>query len=61
MYLDTNGFGPGAPGESPRATPRLTRKAERTLLWIAIANIVLLLVAPIGGATLFEAVIRLFR
>jgi hypothetical protein len=60
MYLDTNGFGPGEPAGRRSPPPRLTRQNEKTLLWIAAANVVILIVAPVGGATLFEAVFRLF-
>lgn len=61
MYLDTNGFGPGGPAGDGGPAPRLTRKNEKRLLWLAAFNVVLLIVAPIGGATLFEAVFHLFR
>ena len=62
MYLDTNGHGPGdrpEQGRNPR--PQLTLNEQKTLFWIAVLNIILLLVAPIGGATLFDVVIDMLR
>jgi len=62
MYLDTNGHGPGdRPEQERNPRPQLTLKQQKTLFWIAGLNIVLLLVAPIGGATLFDIVIELLR
>ena len=62
MFLDTGGFGPGGtPENQPSRQRRLTVKEEKALFWILGVNIILLLVAPIGGATLIEAVISLFR
>ena len=37
--------------------PRLTPRQERVILWLLAANAVLLLVAPIGGATIFHAIV----
>ena len=39
----------------------LTPRQDRTLLWVIAANVVLLLVAPIGGMTLFNALAALLR
>lgn len=61
MFLDTNGHGPGEPERDGRPHRRLTKRDEKTLFWLAGINIIILLVAPIGGATLFEAVFHLFR
>jgi hypothetical protein len=49
------------PWEPPPRKPRLTPRQERVLIWIIAANAVLWFVAPIGGATLFQAVAALFR
>ncbi len=49
------------PSRSGTPRPQLTLAQQKTLFWIAGLNIVLLLVAPIGGATLFDIVIDLFR
>lgn len=62
MYLDTNGHGPGdRPEQERNPRPQLTLNQQKTLFWIAGLNIILLLVAPIGGATLFDVVIDLLR
>lgn len=47
----------------PRPEPhrRIDRMQEKRLFQIVGVNIVLLLVAPIGGATLFLALARLFQ
>jgi hypothetical protein len=62
MFLDTSGCGPGGkPDREPAPERRLTLREEKTLFWIAGFNLVLLLVAPIGGATLFDLAIHMFR
>ncbi|MBE9605397.1 hypothetical protein IAI18_11005 [Acetobacteraceae bacterium H6797] len=57
MFVDLDGNGPWR--EEP-ATPRLTPAAQKALVWVIAANALLLLIAPIGGATVVEAVIALF-
>lgn len=62
MYLDTNGHGPGRkpePERNPR--PQLSLNEQKTLFWIAGLNLILLLVAPIGGATLINVLTDLLR
>jgi hypothetical protein len=44
-------------GEPPPREPRLTAGQERVLLWLIAVNVLLLLVAPIGGATVIHAVL----
>lgn len=62
MFLDTNGHGTGgSPERSHHARPQLSLNEQKVLFWIAGVNLVLLLVAPIGGATLFELVFGIFR
>jgi hypothetical protein len=62
MYLDTNGHGPGdRPEREQNPKPQLTLNQQKTLFWIAGLNIVLLLVAPIGGATLFDIFVDMLR
>ena len=60
MYFERGGGGPPPPWQPPRR-PRVTKKQERAILWLIGLNALLLLVAPIGGATIIEAVIKLFR
>ena len=57
MFVDGGGWGPS--WEPPPRRPRLTRQQERVILWFIVLNAFLLLVAPIGGATVIEAVIAL--
>lgn len=45
--------------EPPPRRPRLTRGQERIILWLVALNALLLLVAPIGGATIVQAVVAL--
>ena len=58
MFLDLPGAGPWRP-DPPK--PRITPKGEKILVWIVALNLVLLLVAPIGGATVIHALIALLR
>lgn len=53
---------PHDPPPPPRRQPvrRIDRQQEKRLFQAVAFNIVLLLVAPIGGATLFLALSRLF-
>lgn len=49
------------PPEDPRPDPprrRLSGREERILVWLIGINLVLALVAPIGGATLLQVLIR---
>lgn len=61
MFMDTSGGGPDPLPERSPQPRRLTMKEQKTLFWLAGINIVLLLVAPIGGATLFDLMFRLLR
>jgi hypothetical protein len=53
---------PGDPPPPPRRRPvaRIDRRQERRLFQAIGVNAILLLVAPIGGATVFVALARLF-
>jgi hypothetical protein len=55
MYAE-GGWQPGwEPSREPPRRPRLSGRQERVILWLVAANLVLMLVAPIGGATLLHA------
>ncbi|AXJ94702.1 MULTISPECIES: hypothetical protein [unclassified Sphingomonas] len=41
--------------------PQLTRRQQDTLAAIIGVNMLLLLIAPIGGATVIQAIVALFR
>jgi hypothetical protein len=49
------------PVDPPPRRPRLTARQQQVVVWIFAANAVLLLVAPIGGATLVQALLALLR
>ena len=41
--------------EPPPRRPRLTRQQEQRIVWLVAFCALLLLIAPIGGATIIEA------
>lgn len=49
------------PREPPPRRPRLTKRGERTLLWLIGVNLLLALVAPIGGSTVIHAVLAALK
>lgn len=49
------------PEEPPPRRPRLTARQERVFLWIVAVNVLLLLVAPIGGATVIHAILAALK
>ena len=61
MFVDFKDQPPPPPWQPPRRTPRLSRRQQDVLGGIIGFNLILLLLAPIGGATLISAVIALFR
>ncbi len=62
MYVDFRSDGPAPRPWRPKpAGRRLTRPQEKLLGWLVGINLVLLLVAPLGGATLVEAIVALLR
>jgi hypothetical protein len=44
---------------APRARP--TERQERVFLWLIAVNALLLLIAPVGGATIIHAVLAMLR
>ena len=48
-------------GEPPPREPRPDKRQERVFLWLIAVNVLLLLIAPIGGATLVQAVLAVLR
>lgn len=57
MYVEGGGWRPS--WEPPPRRPRLTRRQERIILWFVALDVLLLLIAPIGGATVIQAVAAL--
>ena len=60
MYLERGGGGFHPPPWQPPRRPRITKRQERTIMWIIGVNALLLVVAPIGGVTIIEVLIKLF-
>ncbi|ACL63123.1 conserved hypothetical protein (plasmid) [Methylobacterium nodulans ORS 2060] len=58
MYVE-GGWKPS--WEPPPRRPQLTERQERVFLWLIALNALLLLLAPIGGATIIHAVLAVLR
>ena len=62
MFVDFSNQGPApGPWDPNPSRIRLTKRQERMVAWIIGLNLVMLLVAPLGGSTLVEAAVMLFR
>ena len=59
MFVDERGGWEPLPWKPP-SRRRLTDRQERVILGLITFNALFLLVAPIGGATVIQAVIALF-
>ena len=59
MYLDDKQV--WRPIEPSKPNKAVTRREEKVILWLISANAIALLVAPIGGATLIQALIAIVR
>ncbi|MFN3508962.1 MAG: hypothetical protein ACK4ZU_15905 [Allorhizobium sp.] len=60
MFLDLNNYTPPPEPPAHQDPQRLTPRQKKALAWIAGLNIILLLIAPIGGATIISGLIELF-
>lgn len=61
MFLDLQGYyrrQPDPPPENP-PRPELSVAQQKLLVWLICFNLLLLLVAPIGGATVVDALLAL--
>lgn len=61
MFVDFRDQPPPPPWQPRRPRPRLTPRQEKALAAIIGLNVILLIVAPIGGATLIGALAVLLR
>ena len=62
MFVDfSNAWPPPGPWEPDKSRARLTKRQERLVAWIIGVNLLLLLVAPLGGSTVVDAVVALLR
>ncbi len=55
MYAEGGGWRPRSEPLPPR--PQVTKQQERIILWLIAINAIMLLVAPIGGVTILQAVL----
>lgn len=60
MFLDLKNYTPPPEPPADRGPERLTPRQQKALAWIVGLNIILLLIAPIGGATVISGLIELF-
>jgi hypothetical protein len=62
MYVDfRRQWPPPPPWQPPPAPRRLSKRDETIVLWLIAFNALMLLIAPIGGATLVDALISFVR
>lgn len=54
MFVDFRNAWPPPEPPYPRPVRRVTPRAERVLSWIVIFNLVMLVVGPLAGVTLFD-------
>ena len=47
--------------DPPPPPPRVTKRQERTIAWVLGINLVMLVIGPLAGATIFDAVLALVR
>jgi hypothetical protein len=61
MFVDFKDPWPPPPRWEPkRSAPKLTPRDERVLLWAVGFNLLVLLIAPIGGASIIQALVAVF-
>ncbi|WP_174297998.1 hypothetical protein [Sphingomonas bacterium] len=61
MFLDHNGWPPPEPWRPKPPRRRITVRQERMIAWIIGFNLLMLLLGPLAGATVFEGVVALLR
>ena len=60
MFVDfEKGWHRPGPWEPRRPKVQITKRQERVIGWIVFINLMLLLVAPLGGSTLIIAILAL--
>ncbi|GGE09278.1 hypothetical protein GCM10011390_30460 [Aureimonas endophytica] len=57
MFLEREWEPPGGP---PDRKPTISAREERMLLRLVVLGVILSLIAPIGGASLVQAIVALF-
>ncbi|WP_174287113.1 hypothetical protein [Sphingomonas bacterium] len=62
MFVDfNNAWPPPEPWQPKRPPRRVTKRQERMIGWIVGLNLLMLLVGPFAGATIFDAIFALVR
>jgi hypothetical protein len=56
MFRDLNGY--YSRPERPKEPRKLSSREEKAVIWILALNLVATIIAPIGGASVIEALIR---
>lgn len=56
VFRDLNGY--YSRPERPKEPRKLSRREEKAVIWILALNLVAAIIAPIGGASVIEALIR---
>lgn len=62
MYLDLQGYYRQQPDPPPRKPEyrQLSKREQKVLFWVLVINLGLALIAPIGGATVINALVALY-
>ncbi|WP_375394820.1 hypothetical protein [uncultured Sphingomonas sp.] len=62
MFVDfRNAWPPPEPWPPKRPPRHVTKRRERMIGWIVGLNLLMLLVGPLAGATIFDAIVALVR
>ncbi|WP_137131294.1 hypothetical protein [Rhizobium sp. FY34] len=59
MFRDLNFYYRRLPEPPPPPKRRLTAREEKVMVWLVCINLVILLVAPVGGATVIHAAVSM--
>jgi len=62
MFLDTRNPWPAPePWRPERPRPRLTKRGEGVLGWVIGFNLLMLVIGPLAGSSVVEALVAIFR
>ncbi len=62
MFLDTRDpWPPAEPWRPERPAPRLTKRGERVVGWLIGFNLLMLLIGPLAGSSVIDAVLAILR
>ncbi|MGE8104665.1 hypothetical protein ACQKP1_13355 [Allorhizobium sp. NPDC080224] len=61
MFLDLKNYTPPPEPPPSRGPEPLTPRQQKALAWIVALNIILLFIAPIGGATVISGLLEFFN